>query len=74
MKHTIIPCPKVKAPDPKYIMATAAQRIDAHRAAIALMNGFDWSDSYEGHDFWNAVKERLANIANTTEPVGERNR
>lgn len=37
---------------------------EARAAADALLNAFEWSETYEGRDFWNSVYLRLSQIAN----------
>lgn len=58
----------VKIPTPANIddtnePATKKQREEADKAADALIASFDWGNTAEGPKFWEAVYDRLAQIA-----------
>lgn len=43
--------------------ATSHQKARAQDAANALVEGFDWTETAEGNEFWDGVYERLIQIA-----------
>lgn len=57
-----------KIPAPAYAVeegtASAEERRKTKEAADALDNSFQWDDTAEGEDFWQAVYDRLEAIAN----------
>ena len=61
------PCRPVKGRPAKVIATnrlSARQRQSCANAAAELMRGFNWDESAESEDFWNAVYDRLFEIAN----------
>ena len=64
-RRVIIPAPNNAAPVSEEPPVDAAGRARLRVLVEHLEDAFDWSETPEGHAFWMAVTERLAQISKT---------